>query len=100
MIPSLARTEHVTDWDLARRAADGERHAQELLFRRLKTAVHATLYRVLGSNRHMEDLLRHLDRWGVHPEVIVTDRFVLDDAAAAYRLADRGDAGKVVITFP
>jgi RNA polymerase sigma-70 factor (ECF subfamily) len=58
MIPSLARTEHVTDWDLARRAAEGERPAQEQLFRRLKTAVHATLYRVLGSNRHMEDLLQ------------------------------------------
>ena len=49
---------------------------------------------------HMEDLLRHLDRWRLHPEVIVTDAFGLDDAAAAYRLADRGDAGKVVITFP
>jgi threonine dehydrogenase-like Zn-dependent dehydrogenase len=48
---------------------------------------------------HMEDLLRHLDRWHVHPEEIVTDTFSLDDAAAAYRLADAGTAGKVVITF-
>jgi threonine dehydrogenase-like Zn-dependent dehydrogenase len=48
---------------------------------------------------HMDDLLRHLDRWHVHPEEIVTDRFSLDDAGAAYRLADRGTSGKVVITF-
>ena len=48
---------------------------------------------------HMGDLLRHLDRWHLHPEEIVTDTFGLDDAAAAYRLADRGTSGKVVITF-
>ncbi len=55
---SLARTEHMSDHELARRAAEGERHAQEMLFRCLKKAVHATLFRVLGSNRHMEDLLQ------------------------------------------
>ena len=49
---------------------------------------------------HMEDLLRHLDRWQLQPSQIVTDTFTLDDAAAAYALADRGTAGKVVITFP
>jgi threonine dehydrogenase-like Zn-dependent dehydrogenase len=49
---------------------------------------------------HMEDLLAHLDRWRLQPSVIVTDTFALDDAAAAYDLADRGTAGKVVLTFP
>jgi threonine dehydrogenase-like Zn-dependent dehydrogenase len=49
---------------------------------------------------HMGDLLSHLDRWQIHPEAIVTDRFTLDDAAAAYELADRGTSGKVCITFP
>ena len=49
---------------------------------------------------HMEDLLRHLDRWQLQPSRIVTDTFTLDEAAAAYELADRGTAGKVVITFP
>ena len=49
---------------------------------------------------HMEDLLAHLDRWQLHPEVVVTDRFSLADAALAYALADSGTAGKVVITFP
>jgi threonine dehydrogenase-like Zn-dependent dehydrogenase len=48
---------------------------------------------------HMEDLIRHLDRWQLHPEVIVTDRFPLSEAAAAYQLADAGTSGKVVITF-
>jgi threonine dehydrogenase-like Zn-dependent dehydrogenase len=49
---------------------------------------------------HMADLLGHLDRWQLHPSVIVTDTFTLADADAAYRLADRGTVGKVVITFP
>jgi threonine dehydrogenase-like Zn-dependent dehydrogenase len=48
---------------------------------------------------HMEDLLGHLDRWGLHPEVIVTDTFPLDRADEAYRLADAGTAGKVCLTF-
>ena len=52
------------------------------------------------SIQHMADLIAHLERWQLHPEVIVTDTFALDAAAAAYQLADRGTAGKVVITFP
>jgi threonine dehydrogenase-like Zn-dependent dehydrogenase len=49
---------------------------------------------------HMADLIRHLDRWQLHPADIVTDTFGLDEADRAYRLADEGSAGKVVITFP
>jgi threonine dehydrogenase-like Zn-dependent dehydrogenase len=52
------------------------------------------------SLRHMSDLIAHLDRWHVHPEQIVTDTFSLDQASEAYRLADSGTAGKVVIAFP
>jgi threonine dehydrogenase-like Zn-dependent dehydrogenase len=48
---------------------------------------------------HMGDLLSHLDRWQLEPSVTVTDTFALEDAAAAYELADRGTSGKVVITF-
>lgn len=44
--------------ELARRAAAGERAAQRALFRDLKRPMHATLYRVLGSNRQVEDLLQ------------------------------------------
>ena len=52
------------------------------------------------SLRHMEELLEHLVRWDLHPERIVTDRFTLDQADEAYRVADRGAAGKVCIVFP
>jgi RNA polymerase sigma-70 factor (ECF subfamily) len=43
---------------LAQRAADGDRAAQRELFARLKVAVHHTLYRILGSNRDLEDLIQ------------------------------------------
>ncbi len=49
---------------------------------------------------HMADLIGHLGRWDLHPSVIVTDTFGLDRADEAYRLADAGTSGKVVITFP
>jgi threonine dehydrogenase-like Zn-dependent dehydrogenase len=49
---------------------------------------------------HMEELLQQLDRWRLRPSAIVTDEFRLDDADLAYQVADRGSAGKVVITFP
>ncbi len=48
---------------------------------------------------HMSDLLERLSRWNLHPETTVTHRFALDDAAEAYRIADEGQSGKVVITF-
>lgn len=44
--------------DLAQRAAAGEREAERALFRELRRPMHATLYRVLGSNRQIEDLLQ------------------------------------------
>jgi RNA polymerase sigma-70 factor, ECF subfamily len=43
---------------LARRAAAGDRSAQREVFRRLKSPLHSTLYRILGSNAHLEDLLQ------------------------------------------
>jgi threonine dehydrogenase-like Zn-dependent dehydrogenase len=47
----------------------------------------------------MEELLELLVRWDLHPDVMVTDRFELEEADAAYRLADTGEAGKVAITW-
>jgi len=47
----------------------------------------------------MEELLHQLVRWGIHPEVIVTDRFSLADASAAYAGADAGHAGKVALVM-
>ena len=48
---------------------------------------------------HMAELLERLDRWGLHPDSLVTDRFPLAEAAAAYALADRGVAGKVCLVM-
>lgn len=47
----------------------------------------------------MEELVELLVRWDLHPEVMVTDCFALEDAAAAYGLADTGRAGKVALTW-
>lgn len=46
------------DVSLVSRCLAGERTAERELFRRERGRVHATLYRVLGSNREMEDLLQ------------------------------------------
>lgn len=48
---------------------------------------------------HMENLLERLDRWKLFPEKTVTDRFSLDQAAEAYRIADAGQSGKVCIVM-
>ena len=52
------RSEDDAAAQLAQRAAAGDRAAQRELFHELKTYLHATLYRVLGSNAQMEDLLQ------------------------------------------
>ncbi|MBR7677874.1 hypothetical protein [Streptomyces daliensis] len=45
----------------------------------------------------MRELLENLDRWGVHPECVVTDRYPLTDVETAYKTADQGKGGKVAI---
>jgi len=51
------------------------------------------------SLQHMAELAERLSRWELHPDRTVTHRFPLDKAAEAYRLADEGQAGKIVITM-
>jgi RNA polymerase sigma-70 factor (ECF subfamily) len=46
------------DLALAQRAAEGDRTAQRELFQQLKNAVHHTLFRILGANRDIEDLIQ------------------------------------------
>jgi RNA polymerase sigma-70 factor (ECF subfamily) len=46
------------DRDLAARCVAGDRAAQRRLFEREKRQVYATLYRVLGSNQQLDDLLQ------------------------------------------
>jgi RNA polymerase sigma-70 factor, ECF subfamily len=48
----------VSDLALAARCVAGDREAQKTLFHREKGRVHATLFRVLGSNLHMDDLVQ------------------------------------------
>jgi threonine dehydrogenase-like Zn-dependent dehydrogenase len=49
------------------------------------------------SLQAMERLTHDLVAWGARPETIVSDRFGLEDADAAYALAAGGSRGKVVI---
>ena len=51
-----AAREH--DLELARRAASGDRAAQRDLFVAQRAHVHHALFRILGSNRELEDLLQ------------------------------------------
>ena len=48
---------------------------------------------------HMQDLLSDLVRWDLHPDRIITDRFGLDDADSAYRVAAGGASGKVCLVL-
>lgn len=54
--PASAAREH--DVALARRAAGGDRAAQRELFLAQRANVHRALFRILGSNRELEDLLQ------------------------------------------
>jgi threonine dehydrogenase-like Zn-dependent dehydrogenase len=47
----------------------------------------------------MEKLVERIRRWKIHPEDLVTDRFPLDKADAAYALMASGKSGKVAVFF-
>lgn len=47
----------------------------------------------------MEELVERLVRWGIHPEELVTHRYPLEQADAAYALMAEGKCGKVAIVF-
>ena len=47
----------------------------------------------------MEDLVEHLVRWNLHPEVMVTHRFTLNQTKQAYEAFDSGHTGKVAIVW-
>jgi threonine dehydrogenase-like Zn-dependent dehydrogenase len=51
------------------------------------------------SLSHMAELTERLSRWNLHPDITVTHRFKLEQAAEAYRVADQGQSGKVAIVF-
>ncbi|MFW5683842.1 MAG: alcohol dehydrogenase, partial [Spirochaetota bacterium] len=47
----------------------------------------------------MEELVERLVRWGIHPHDLVTHRFPLEEAGAAYELMAGGKCGKVAVVF-
>ena len=47
----------------------------------------------------MEELVERIERWGIHPEDLVTHRFTLEKAPEAYALMAEGKCGKVAIVF-
>lgn len=51
----------------------------------------------VSSTWRMQELVELLDRWQLHPEVVVSDRFPLAEAASAYRAADSSARGKVAV---
>jgi len=47
----------------------------------------------------MEELVERIERWGIHPEKLVTQRFTLDQAPEAFALMAEGKCGKLAIVF-
>lgn len=47
----------------------------------------------------MEELVEELVRWQLRPEIMVTNRFSLEQAREAYELFDTGKTGKVAIVW-
>lgn len=47
----------------------------------------------------MEELVERLVRWNIHPDALITHRFPLAEADAAYRLMASGACGKVAVVF-
>jgi len=47
----------------------------------------------------MEELVERIERWGIHPEDLITNRFPLEQAAVGFALMNEGKCGKVAIAF-
>jgi len=47
----------------------------------------------------MEELVERIERWGIHPEDLITHRFTLDQASEGFALMNEGKCGKVAIVF-
>jgi len=54
----------------------------------------------VSSTWRMSELLDRLVEWNLHPGTLVTDKFKLEEAAAAYKVADAATRGKVGIVWP
>jgi len=47
----------------------------------------------------MEELVERIERWGIHPEDLITNRFPLEKASDGFALMAEGKCGKVAIVF-
>ena len=56
--PAAIARDRERDLELARRAASGDRPAQRQIFLDQRAHVHRALYRILGNNREIEDLVQ------------------------------------------
>ncbi len=56
--PTLSVVRAPADLALAERCVAGDRAAQQRLFHEHKRRIHATLYRILGTNSYMDDLVQ------------------------------------------
>jgi threonine dehydrogenase-like Zn-dependent dehydrogenase len=47
----------------------------------------------------MEELVNRIARWQIHPDILITHRYPLSEAANAYAMMASGQCGKVAVTF-
>ncbi len=95
----LTALRHTRRWGRAALVGEGGQltvDVSEVLIHRQLT-VHGSW---VTSTPRMTELLANLVRWDLHPQVLVTDTFSIDDGVRAYEVADAAAGGKVGITWP
>ncbi len=94
----LSALRHTRRWGRVALVGEGARltvDVSDVLIHRQLT-VHGSW---VSSTWRMGELLDRLDRWGLHPEAVVTERHRLADVQTAYAVADRGEGGKVGVVW-
>lgn len=95
----LTALQHTRRWGRAALVGEGGQlsvDVSEVLIHRQLT-VHGSW---VTSTVRMAELLHRLVRWELHPEIVVSDTFGIEDAGAAYELADAGASGKIGVVWP
>ena len=94
----LTALRHTRRWGRAALVGEGGQlsvDVSEVLIHRQLT-VHGSW---VTSTVRMAELLENRDRWGLHPDRVVTATFPLAEAGRAYQVADAGAGGKVGIVW-
>lgn len=95
----LTALQHARRWGRVALVGEGGRMSVEvspLLIHRQLTVYGSWV----SATWRMAELLECLARWGLHPDVVVTDRLPLAEVGQAYAIADHGARGKVGIVWP